>query len=171
MLIRVNTLLYSRMGPKCALSIEGLKYLTRSPGNYASSLRWTLMSPLKTKHVSVDVIQNVFAMSRVTFSTCYIDIYALAIWIPRAVQLYNSTMKRPFEIPSHLLHFSIFQQKCFKPLLYNNVFISLLMFLKAFCLKQKKYKREQISPKKYFHRTIIRLYEYRNSNSPSFSVV
>ena len=26
----------------CALSAEGLKYLTRSPGNYASSLRWTL---------------------------------------------------------------------------------------------------------------------------------
>ena len=25
-----------------ALSAEGLKYLTRSPGNYASSLRWTL---------------------------------------------------------------------------------------------------------------------------------
>ena len=30
----------------CALSAEGLKYLTRSPGNYATSLRWKLVQQL-----------------------------------------------------------------------------------------------------------------------------
>ena len=54
-----------------ALSAESLKYLTRSPGNYASSLRWTLWcsnsiflshtdESSKDKHVSVDVVTKTF---------------------------------------------------------------------------------------------------------------
>ena len=82
-----------------ALSAEGLKYLTRSPGNYASSLRWTatqffwatLMSPLRTKHVSVDVIITWIQIQRVLKSLISTIIVTRVSGVSKSILIKSAT--------------------------------------------------------------------------------